>query len=281
MMAQLDEVVRSMALTIEGLAARVRALEAHQAMPNDYVPSSGGAFAGCIIVNESGASCDSRFEGDTDPNLIFTDGSTDQVGIGTSAPSSKLDVVGDIEVTGTDSFYFGDPTTNGSWRIVKNGEYLQRQLRVLGGWVDQDVIACKYETNASQSIPDATWTIVNYEDQVFDTHSRVTTGASWKWTATRDCIVFVKACMLFGTATWADGEIRVLEVYLNGARAATLERNEHFLADNAYSVMCKGSTLIEMSDGDYIDIRVYHNQGAAVAIAADPLRNYVCIFELT
>jgi len=44
------------------------------------------------IFNDAGASLDFRVEGDTDANLLFVDGSTDRVGIGTSSPDSKLEV---------------------------------------------------------------------------------------------------------------------------------------------------------------------------------------------
>lgn len=57
------------------------------------------------------------------------------VGIGITSPSSKLDVDGDIEVTDTDAFYFGDPSTNGSWRIVRDGNDLSFERRELGSWV--------------------------------------------------------------------------------------------------------------------------------------------------
>jgi hypothetical protein len=47
---------------------------------------------GTFVFNESGADKDFRIEGDTEPNLFFTDASTDRVGIGTSSPASRLDV---------------------------------------------------------------------------------------------------------------------------------------------------------------------------------------------
>ena len=43
-----------------------------------------------VVINEDGASRDFRVEGDTDQNLLFVDGSTDYVGIGTNAPYEKL-----------------------------------------------------------------------------------------------------------------------------------------------------------------------------------------------
>lgn len=49
---------------------------------------------GTFVFNESGADKDARFEGDTDANLLFTDASTDRVGIGTNSPTAKIDVRG-------------------------------------------------------------------------------------------------------------------------------------------------------------------------------------------
>ena len=52
------------------------------------VSFDGGSFT----FNQSGAALDARFEGDTDQNLIITDGSTDRVGMGIAAPNAKLHV---------------------------------------------------------------------------------------------------------------------------------------------------------------------------------------------
>ena len=52
------------------------------------VSFDGGSFT----FNQSGAAVDARFEGDTDQNLVITDGSTDRVGMGIAAPNAKLHV---------------------------------------------------------------------------------------------------------------------------------------------------------------------------------------------
>ena len=49
------------------------------------VSFDGGSF----VFNDSGADKDARFEGDTNTHLLFTDASTDRVGINTSAPAAK------------------------------------------------------------------------------------------------------------------------------------------------------------------------------------------------
>ncbi len=58
------------------------------------------------------------------------------VGIGTTNPSSALDVVGDVELASNNAFYLGDPNTDGSWRIIRSGNNLVFQSRKSGAWVN-------------------------------------------------------------------------------------------------------------------------------------------------
>ena len=53
-----------------------------------------------ITFNRGNNNVDLNIQGGSDSNLVFTDASTDRVGIGTNTPSFKLDVDGDIRVTG-------------------------------------------------------------------------------------------------------------------------------------------------------------------------------------
>jgi hypothetical protein len=62
---------------------------------------------GTFVFNDSGADLDARFEGDTDPNTIYLDASTNCVGFGTATPSARVHIAGTTGVP-----------TNGGARFV-------------------------------------------------------------------------------------------------------------------------------------------------------------------
>ena len=53
-----------------------------------------------LVINDIGAIYNVRIEGDTDANLFFTDATNSRVGVGTISPAEKLDVVGNIKLSG-------------------------------------------------------------------------------------------------------------------------------------------------------------------------------------
>jgi hypothetical protein len=53
-----------------------------------------------LVINEIGAVFNVRIEGDTDANLFYTDATNSRIGVGILAPTEKLDVVGNIKLSG-------------------------------------------------------------------------------------------------------------------------------------------------------------------------------------
>ena len=78
---------------------------------------------GSVVFNEVGGNNDFRVEGDTDPNLVYVDASTDNVGIGLNTPLYKLDVGGDIRVLG-----------NRSTIISGESSHATTKQASVGGW---------------------------------------------------------------------------------------------------------------------------------------------------
>jgi hypothetical protein len=57
---------------------------------------------GSAVFNQQGLAVDFRVEGDTNANLLFAQGSTDRVGIGTNTPQATLDVNGNLRISTID-----------------------------------------------------------------------------------------------------------------------------------------------------------------------------------
>ena len=53
-----------------------------------------------LVINEIGAVFNVRIEGDTDANLFYTDATNSRVGVGLINPTEKLEVVGNIKLSG-------------------------------------------------------------------------------------------------------------------------------------------------------------------------------------
>ncbi len=97
-----------------------------------------GSLANAFVLNNF-ANVPIQFG--TANTVAFTiSGSGQNIGIGTNAPTSKLDVNGDIETTSSNAIYLGDPTTDGTWRIIRSGNDLLSQRRESGSYVTKQTI---------------------------------------------------------------------------------------------------------------------------------------------
>ena len=53
-----------------------------------------------VVINSNGADQDTRIQGDNDANLVFVDAGNDKVGFGTGTPAEKVDVNGNLAISG-------------------------------------------------------------------------------------------------------------------------------------------------------------------------------------
>jgi hypothetical protein len=74
-------------------------------------------------------------------NNLYIQPGGGNVGVGAATASSKLDVNGDIETGSGNALYFGDPNTDGSWRIIRIGVNLEIQRRESSVWTTKDTIS--------------------------------------------------------------------------------------------------------------------------------------------
>lgn len=141
-------------------------------------------------------------------------------------------------------------------------------------------VSTEHRSNAGQSIANSTATIVNFEDVVLDSHSAVTTGASWKFTAPRAGKYFIDGSVLFSSGGgWASAETARVDVYKNGSLNRSCGWDGQ---DNTHTnyVRVPFGCVLDLAENDYIDFRVFQNSGAALTLYANDTWNFVSICEL-
>lgn len=156
-----------------------------------------------------------------------------------------------------------------------------------GTWVDSSsgaslntVVRYHQDSVTAQSISNNTITIIDYDTLDIDTISLVTTGASWKMTATATGNYNVNAAAVLSSALWTGVGYVQLLLYKNGSLYSQLAYNTVQVA-NTDSFAVNGSDTVPLTATDYIDIRIKHTQGGSVALVGDSTQNYVCINRIT
>jgi hypothetical protein len=134
-------------------------------------------------------------------------------------------------------------TTLTHWRVrkVSNGNMAEQP----------PVVRAEYNNNAVNTTPD---TQLNYQTKVEDTHSAVTIGSSWKFTAPIAGVYTIEANFVAVTA------IGVVRLFKNGSVYRPL-------ASSIIGQYISVSATIRLLAGDYIDIRPQANGIQAVANA--------------
>lgn len=130
-----------------------------------------------------------------------------------------------------------------------------------------EVIACRYTSDAAQSIANTGFQIVNFEDKSYDTHNAVTIGASWKFTAPAPGKYSISATVNYSTQTYAVGNNADIAIYKNGS---VYSFGPTWDAQAAVSVQASNSYSddIDLLAGDYIDVRVSNGRTAGATTLA-------------
>jgi hypothetical protein len=140
------------------------------------------------------------------------------------------------------------------------------------------LVAAIYKAAVGQSINHATYTIVNFDTKELDTHSAVTVGADWRFTAPMDGLYVVSTGIMFAaTALWEDGETGSLSLFKNDSFAVLLDHKDNYGVSVAVHMQLSGSTAMWLAAGEYIDIRVWQSSGTALSIHSNELLNRVAI----
>jgi len=138
--------------------------------------------------------------------------------------------------------------------------------------------ASKATRSTSQSIPNASETIVVFTTEEYDYQSEYDTS-NGRFTADADGVYSVKAAVQFVANAWVAGEAISLRLYKNTSADEILDKWK-CQANVTYAMSVQGSTDIELTAGDYIRVAVYQSSGGALNTSAAALANRFCVHKI-
>jgi len=133
---------------------------------------------------------------------------------------------------------------------------------------------------AAQAIPDWSWTIVQYNIEVFDALGEYDNVTHFRFTASKAGYYYVRAYLEYAIVAWGAGQIICLTLFRNGSEYSELGFHRVEAAITA-SYCLGGSDIVYLGTGDYIDIRTVHNRGVTTDTGTFASRNYLSIHRLS
>lgn len=137
-----------------------------------------------------------------------------------------------------------------------------------GAISSQSVVRAKYRLSAAaQSIPGATWTIINYDTKEEDTHGAVTTGSGWIFTAPLSGLYNVSACAFVASGyTYVASETYAISIIKTGIEEIVGRWLSPMTASatNFYLPSLTANTILRLQQGQTLSIRIYCNYARAL-----------------
>lgn len=153
--------------------------------------------------------------------------------------------------------------------------------QVLSSETDTRVVAARYSSSAGIAVPSVTATLVDYATKHIDTHNAVTTGASWKFTAPISGIYQVSGAWKFVTSTYGGTSNFTQYLYKNAGLQNELGFVRTENGSGSIAPAGSGTTLIELKAGDYLDFRMFQDNGATENLEASGTGNFIDIVRIS
>lgn len=142
----------------------------------------------------------------------------------------------------------------------------------------QPTVKATYVATGSITIPHATDTIMNFDSKVIDSHSAVTTGAGWRFTAPISGRYRLTSSIRIASGlSWSVGEQALIRVYKNNFSADMVTADWFSQATHSTAVGLHGSAEIDLVAGDYVDLRVRQDSGGTGSNQAAISVNWITI----
>jgi len=138
-----------------------------------------------------------------------------------------------------------------------------------------------YSTNAEQSIPNNSETVINFEDKIYDPHSLVTTG-TWVFTVPVGGYYLINSLVTFeATSTWEPVEVLALRPLVNGTPTSQYIGRIAGLPSTTFAASIVGSGIVLANADDTIALGVFQNSDGALTLSATTGLNVISIFRIS
>jgi len=218
----------------------------------------------CRILDSGTATYDGRVLATSTGTVVsgyyFSDVAT------TSEGSSVINQTSPIPFGNNDRVYLKFIVPISGWDVSDTMSTHQADLRTL----KVDV-----SSNNAQSMDDAAYDTVIFEDENIDTHGAYDTSTG-EFTVPFDGDFLITARVQFASVAWVAGEQSIIEIYVNGSGESRLQQME--IQANFTGVHhISGSDVLSLSKGDVVTIRVYQNTGGTLALSTSFSHNRLTI----
>jgi len=145
----------------------------------------------------------------------------------------------------------------------------------------EEKVYAKYRSDAGQSIANASWVTVNYEDKIGDSHNAVTVGSNWKFIAPKKMRFVLSASLSVYNTSWTSGETAYLRVVSDNTNVNDM-RLDQITVDSTITkyLFVGGTDTYELNKGEYIQVDLQQNTGAAVTLHTNEIFNHISIQEV-
>lgn len=137
----------------------------------------------------------------------------------------------------------------------------------------------KITKNNAQSIPNTTYTKIQYDDEVYDTLNEYDSGVNYRFTCSKAGTYMFKADIMFTNKSWTAGEQIRFALYKNGVILSHFDRFE-YQGNNTEYLYASGVIIDKASIGSYYEVYIYQGSGGALNTHTDEHYNSFTIQRL-
>jgi len=151
---------------------------------------------------------------------------------------------------------------------------------------ESSLVSVGYTSNSGQSLTDKAFTVINFEDEDWDTTSSAVSSAASDWTFTVPTnqggkYLLMAKVLVSQTNAWNEDESVAAQFTKNGSVIRYGNNNElHDGIGSAIDMNGSAYAVVNLAEGDAIQFEVYQDSDGTRSLSSSTTRNYISIVRL-